>query len=63
MDIKEYAKLVKAMREAQTEYFKARRAKLEAVAVNWYRQARDLEKLVDAATTAALAESEQKSLF
>lgn len=63
MDLKEYAKLVKAMREAQNEYFKSRRQKLEAVANDWYKKARDLEKLVDAATTAALADAEQKSLF
>lgn len=63
MDIKPLAKLVQDMRNAQKEYFKARGQRLQAVAAGCLDKSKKLEKEVDAAISAILAESTPQNLF
>lgn len=63
MDAKEFAKKVQDMRNAQKEYFKARKEKMEAVAAGWLTKSRTLEREVDAAAAAILAGATEQKLF
>lgn len=63
MDIKEFAKRVQEMRKAQKEYFAARKQGLQAVANELLNRSKTLEREVDAAATAILAESTAQTMF
>lgn len=63
MDIKEFAKKVQEMRTAQKEFFVARKMGLKTVSDNWLNKSKTLEREVDAAATAILAESTPQTMF
>lgn len=61
--IKAYANRVQEMREAQREYFKARKMKLESIAADWLVKSRAAERSVDILTAEILASSTPGKLF
>jgi SMC interacting uncharacterized protein involved in chromosome segregation len=63
MDIKEFAQKVKEMRTAQSEYFKSRKAGLQAVSNDWLNKSKKLEHEVDKLTGEILAGSTTQELF
>lgn len=63
MDIKEFARKVQEMRKTQQAYFSARKQGLQAVANDLLNKSKTLEREVDAAATAILAESTPQTMF
>lgn len=63
MDIKEFAKLVQDMRKTQNDFFNARKQGLQAVANELLNKSKKLEREVDAAATAILAQSTPQTMF
>lgn len=61
--LKEFANLVKEMREAQNNYFSAIRQKLYQTANGFLKQSKQLEREVDHATSQIIAGVEQTKLF
>lgn len=59
----EFAKLVKEMREAQNNYFKAIREKCYQTANRFLKQSKQLEREVDHAAGQIIAGVEQTKLF
>jgi hypothetical protein len=61
--IKIYARKVQEMREAQKEYYKARKMQLQATAADWLEKSKKIEKEVDRMTLEILAGSRPGTLF
>jgi hypothetical protein len=63
MDVKQLAQKVKEMRNAQKEYFKAKKMGLATVSADWLKKSKALESEIDKAIDEIMTGATTQNLF